>query len=356
MKQDIRQTSVEQLSYFLVEKGEKPFRAKQVEDWIWNKSAQNFEQMSNLPQSLRQLLDQHFEFRNLSVHTEVKSDDQTIKLAFKLHDRSLIEGVLIPTASRMTACVSSQVGCALACKFCATGYLKRRRDLEPGEIYDQVVWLDQLAQQNFGQKLSNIVFMGMGEPLLNYNNVLKAIRLITSPQGLGMSSRRITLSTAGIAKGIKQLADDGTKFNLALSLHAASDEKRLQIMPINKSNSLNTLRDALKYYFSKTKLPVTYEYIIFKDFNDSLEDAKLLYRFTKHVPSKVNIIEYNPIIEADFVNTSRDRTQQFCDYLESQGVNVNIRRSRGKDVDAACGQLANKSQNNSNRYNPSEEL
>ncbi len=342
MKKDIRKESVEVLTEFVVAKGEKPFRAKQIQDWIWNKSAQSFEQMSNLPKHLRDCLEQEFEFRALGIAKQVQSADQTIKLAFKLHDHNLIEGVLIPTPSRMTACVSSQVGCALACKFCATGYLKRRRDLEASEIYDQIVMLDQIAKENFGQKLTNIVFMGMGEPLLNYANVLQAIRLITSPQGLGMASKRITLSTAGIAKGIKQLADEGAKFNLALSLHAASDEKRQQIMPINKSNSLPTLRDALKYYFAKTKLPVTYEYIIFKDFNDSLEDAKLLHRFTKHVPSKVNIIEYNPIEEASFANASQDRTQQFCDYLQSQGVNVHIRRSRGKDVDAACGQLANK--------------
>ncbi len=341
-KKDIRKQTRETLAEFMVSVGEKPFRAVQVMDWVWNKSARSFDQMTNLPQSLRQALDAAFEFRGLTVDRQMTSNDGTIKLAFRLHDANLIEGVLIPTPTRMTACVSSQVGCALACKFCATGYLRRQRDLDPGEIYDQVVLLNQLAQQNYGQKLSNIVFMGMGEPLLNYQNVLTAIRQITSEKGLGMASRRITLSTAGIAKGIKQLADDGAKFNLALSLHAASDEKRQQIMPINKSNSLTVLREALKYYFDKTKLPVTYEYILFKDFNDSLDDARLLHRFTRHIPSKVNIIEYNPIVEADFVGTTAARTQQFIDYLTAHGVNVHIRRSRGKDVDAACGQLANK--------------
>lgn len=341
-KPDIRQLSPEALKEALVGLGEQGFRAKQVYEWLWKKSAQDFSAMTNLSKALREKLDAHFSIRPISVFTEQHSTDGTVKSAFALWDQHKIEGVLIPADDRMTACVSSQVGCSLTCKFCATGYMKRMRNLDAAEIYDQVVIIARQAEERFGRPLTNIVFMGMGEPLLNYDHVLAGIEKITSPQGLGMASKRITVSTAGIAKKIRQLGDDGAKFNLALSLHAANDQKRHEIMPINKSNSLPVLRDALKYYFSKTKLLVTYEYIVFQGFNDSLEDAEELYQFTRHLPSKVNIIEYNPIAEAEFVNTDDDRLDRFRDYLESRRVNVHVRRSRGKDVDAACGQLANK--------------
>jgi 23S rRNA (adenine2503-C2)-methyltransferase len=223
--------------------------------------------------------------------------------------------------------------------------MARKRNLEPGEIYDQVVAIAQQAEDNYQQPLTNIVYMGMGEPLLNYTNMMKSIEHITSPEGLNMSPKRITVSTAGIAKMIRKLGDDEVKFNLALSLHAANDEKRNEIMPINESNTLVALRDALKYYFQKTKNRVTYEYIVFHNFNDSLQDAEELYRFTRHLPCKVNIIEYNPIAEADFVNTKEDKLDKFAKYLENKGVVVNVRRSRGKDIDAACGQLAIKEEN-----------
>ncbi|MEH0158617.1 23S rRNA (adenine(2503)-C(2))-methyltransferase RlmN [Limibacter armeniacum] len=341
-KKDIRKVSPEDIKQFLEENGEKGFRAKQVQDWIWKKSARSFEEMTNLSKKTREMLEEHFFFAPISVADMQHSNDGTFKSAFKLHDEHLVEGVLIPTDTRMTACISSQVGCSLTCKFCATGYMDRKRNLDAAEIYDQVVEINKQAQDNYGMNLSNIVYMGMGEPLLNYANVLKSVEYITSDLGLGMSAKRITVSTAGIAKMIRKLADEDVKFNLALSLHAANDEKRNQIMPINEQNSLPALRDALKYFFAKTKSPVTYEYIVFNNFNDSLKDADELYRFCKHLPCKVNIIEYNPIDKADFLNAEKDKIDQFAEYLRKKGVNVHVRRSRGKDIDAACGQLANK--------------
>ena len=340
--QDIRKISLDQLIEFFTESGEKPFRAKQVFEWLWQKSARTFDEMTNLSLPTRELLKKHFEINPIVVDQKQVSNDDTIKSAFKLHDSHLIEGVLIPADNRMTACVSSQVGCSLSCKFCATGYMDRKRNLEAGEIYDQVVTISQQAEEHYGQALSNIVYMGMGEPLLNYANVMQSIEHITSPKGLGMSPKRITVSTAGIAKMIKKLADDGVKFNLALSLHAANDQKRDQIMPINETNSLINLKEALQYFYRKTRTRITLEYIVFYNFNDSLDDAEELFRFTKQVPSKVNLIEYNPIAEADFKNTEVDKLDRFAAYLEDRAVTVNVRRSRGKDIDAACGQLANK--------------
>ena len=337
---DIRRATPAELKAFLTEIGEKSFRAKQIQEWLWQKSATSFAEMTNLSKSLRERLAEHFVIRPVVVQESQRSGDGTIKSMFRLHDGHLVEGVLIPTSSRMTACISSQVGCSLSCKFCATGYMDRKRNLEAAEIYDQVVLIRQQAEEYYGQPLTNIVYMGMGEPLLNYANVLQSVERITSPQGLGMSPKRITVSTAGIAKMIKKLGDDAVKFNLALSLHAANDAKRSQIMPINASNTLDALRDALNYFYQKTGTRVTFEYIVFYNFNDTLEDARELWQFTRQVPSKVNIIEYNPISEADFVNTEADRLDQFAAFLEDRGVTVNVRRSRGKDIDAACGQLA----------------
>ena len=339
---DIRKLSLEELKAYFEQIGEKAFRAKQVWEWIWQKSAHSFAEMTNLSKGLRDKLEQEFVFHPISVATEQKSNDGTIKSAFKLYDEELIEGVLIPADERMTACVSSQVGCSLSCKFCATGYMDRKRNLDPAEIYDQVVAIDAQAKAAFDLPLSNIVFMGMGEPLLNYNNVLAGIERITSPDGLNMSPKRITLSTAGIAKMIKKLADDEVKFNLALSLHAADDEKRNQIMPINESNSLDALKEALLYFYQKTQNKITFEYILFYNFNDTLEDAEKLLKFARQIPAKINIIEYNPIAEANYKNTEGDRLERFANYLKKNKVTVNVRRSRGKDIDAACGQLANK--------------
>ncbi len=343
-QQDIRSLKPEQIQSFLTEMGEKPFRARQIHEWLWKKSAVSFEEMTNLPLPVREQLKTHFAIRPAAVEQQQVSHDQTIKSIFRLHDAHRVEGVLIPADDRMTACVSSQVGCSLSCKFCATGYMERKRNLEAAEIYDQVVLIHRQAMEHYRQPLSNIVYMGMGEPLLNYANVLQSITHITSPQGLGMSPKRITVSTAGIAKMIRKLGDDQVKFNLALSLHAANDEKRNKIMPINETNTLEALREALQYFYSKTGTKITLEYIVFYDFNDTLEDARELWQFTKQVPAKVNIIEYNPIREADFRNTEAGRLDQFAAFLEDRGVVVNIRRSRGKDIDAACGQLAIKQQ------------
>jgi len=339
-KIDIRSLSLEDLQENFTSLGEKSFRAKQVYEWLWKKSSFSFEEMSNISKELRTKLTENFTINHIKIHNSQFSNDKTIKNSFVLFDNHLIEGVLIPTPGRMTACVSSQVGCSLTCKFCATGYMERKRNLNPDEIYDQVVLIDQQARENYGIPLSNIVYMGMGEPLLNYKNVLESVEKITSEEGLNMAAKRITVSTAGIAKMIKKLGDDEVKFNLALSLHAANDEKRNTIMPINEQNSLKSLAEALKYYYAKTKNPVTYEYIIFDGLNDNLQDAMELARFCKHLPCKVNIIEYNPISFASFINAGEDKVEAFAEYMRKQGITTNLRRSRGKDIDAACGQLA----------------
>jgi 23S rRNA (adenine2503-C2)-methyltransferase len=339
-KIDIRSLSLEALQEHFTGLGEKSFRAKQVYEWLWKKSCFTFDEMSNLSKELRTKLSENFSINHVKINSSQFSSDKTIKNSFVLFDNNLIEGVLIPTPGRMTACVSSQVGCSLTCKFCATGYMERKRNLNADEIYDQVVLIDRQARENYGIPLSNIVYMGMGEPLLNYKNVMESVEKLTSEDGLNMAAKRITVSTAGIAKMIKKLGDDEVKFNLALSLHAANDEKRNTIMPINEQNSLKSLAEALKYYYAKTKNPVTYEYIVFDGVNDTLQDAAELARFCKHLPCKVNIIEYNPISFASYINAGEDKIEAFAEYLRKQGINTNLRRSRGKDIDAACGQLA----------------
>ena len=343
MSKDIRLLSLSSITEYVLSIGERAFRAKQIWEWLWVKSARSFDEMSNLSKGFREKLKEDFVINGLEVSNSQWSSDGTIKSAFKLYDKELIEGVLIPADDRMTACVSSQVGCSLSCKFCATGYMDRKRNLDPGEIYDQVVAIDQQAKINYDQPLSNIVFMGMGEPLLNYKNVLQGIDRITAEDGLNMSPKRITVSTAGIAKMIIKLAQDQVKFNLALSLHAANDQKRNQIMPINASNSLEALKDALLTFYRATGNKITFEYIVFNNFNDDISDAQELWQFSRQIPSKINIIEYNPISEADFRNAKGDKIDQFADFLRNKGLVVNVRRSRGKDIDAACGQLANKS-------------
>ncbi len=340
---NIRQLDYEELEAFFLQMGEKRFRSKQVWEWLWTKHAMSFANMTNLSKELRQKLGENFTLPALTVSSTQQSSDGTLKSGFVTHEGHLCEGVLIPTENRYTACVSSQIGCSLSCKFCATGYMDRKRNLDFDEIYDQVVLLNQQTQKVYGKKLSNIVFMGMGEPLLNYKNVLKAIEKITSEDGLGMSPRRITVSTAGVAKMIKQLGDDSVKFKLALSLHAANDAKRNEIMPINESNNLKALVEALNYFYQKTDNEITLEYILFNNFNDSIKDADDLIKVYRQVPADlVNIIEYNPIDLAKFEKPSEERVMEFMAYLEKHKVNARLRRSRGKDIDAACGQLANK--------------
>jgi 23S rRNA (adenine2503-C2)-methyltransferase len=339
---DIRNVEESFLAEFFESHGEKKFRAKQVMEWLWKKSAKSFDEMTNISAQTRELLHDHFSFATIKLSDQQISTDKTIKCAFEVEPGKVVEGVLIPTATRMTACISSQVGCSLSCAFCATGRLKMLRNLTAGDIYDQVVYLKNQAEERYQIPLSNIVYMGMGEPLLNYKNVMTSIEKITSPNGLGMSPQRITVSTAGVAKMIKKLGDDGAKFNLALSLHAANDEKRNRIMDINESNHLDVLADSLRYFHDKTGTRVTFEYIIFKDFNDSIKDAHELANYCKNLPVKINIIEYNPIDDGLFQQASPERVDAFAKFLESRNLIVNVRRSRGKDIDAACGQLANK--------------
>ena len=342
-KKNIRELNLGELEGYFETLGEKKFRAKQVYEWLWLKQAHSFEAMTNLSKDLRLKLSENFTLPALTVDATQYSSDGTIKSRFKTVDDHLVEGVLIPTDDRKTACVSSQIGCSLSCKFCATGYMKRKRNLEFDEIFDEVVLINQQSERVFGKKLSNIVFMGMGEPLLNYKNVLRAIERISSPEGLGMSPRRITVSTAGVAKQIKQLGDDQVRFKLAVSLHAANDAKRNEIMPINETNNLKALIEALNYFYKKTGNEITFEYILFRNFNDSLKDADELIKIYRQVPADlVNIIEYNPIDAAAFMKPDEQTIEQFMDYLGKNKVNARLRRSRGKDIDAACGQLANK--------------
>ena len=343
-KKDIRTLDKAALLDWFLSNGEKKFRAKQVYEWLWQKGAHSFSEMTNLSKDLRSKLENTFLINGIVEDQVQRSADGTIKTRFRLHDGHLIESVLIPVPKdkRFTVCVSSQVGCSLSCKFCATGKMKRVRNLDPAEIYDQVVMVNKQAMETFGLPLTNIVYMGMGEPLLAYKSVLGSIEHITSPEGLGMSPKRITVSTAGIAKMIKKLADDKVRFNLAISLHAADDIKRNEIMPINEQNNLEVLMEALIYFSRNTKNRISYEYITFQNFNDSLIDAANLTKLCKDFPVQINIIEYNPIDGSSFEKSAAHRIDDFAKYLIDEGVMVTVRRSRGKDIDAACGQLANK--------------
>src|SRR5690242_8004789 len=340
--QNIRNLSLDELQNYFAEIGEKKFRAKQVYEWLWQKHAGRFDAMTNISKDLRVKLAEHFTLPALTINTTQYSADGTVKSRFKTFDNHFVEGVLIPTEERKTACVSSQIGCSLSCKFCATGKMERERNLTFDEIYDQVALINEQSERIYNKRLSNIVFMGMGEPLLNYNNVLKAIEKISAEDGMGMSPKRITVSTAGVAKMIKKLGDDKVRFKLALSLHAANDKKRNEIMPINESNNIKALIDALNYFYKQTGNEITFEYILFQNFNDSQKDAEELVKIYRQVPADlVNIIEYNPIDAFKFSKPTEDEINNFMQYLERHKVNVRLRGSRGKDIDAACGQLAN---------------
>jgi len=343
LRKDIRALTKEQLRDFFVSNGDKAFRGNQVYEWLWQKAAHSFDGMTNLSIRTRTMLEQNFVINHIKVDQMQRSADGTIKNAVRLHDGLVVESVLIPTASRTTACVSSQVGCSLDCKFCATARLKRMRNLNPDEIYDQVVVIANQSKLYFEHSLSNIVFMGMGEPLMNYKNVLKAIEKITAKEGLAMSPKRITVSTSGVPKMIKKMADEGVKFNLAVSLHSAIDEVRTSIMPFNATFPLQDLREALVYWYAKTKNRITYEYVVWEGINDQKKDVDALVEFCRFAPSKVNLIEYNPIDDGLFQQASNDAIALYQHTLEKNNIIVTVRRSRGKDIDAACGQLANKS-------------
>lgn len=342
IKKDIRLLSPEEIKQLITLKGEAAYRANQVYDWLWKKHVRSFDQMSNIPDGTKNLLKELFDIKPVSIQTIQKSKDKTIKTIFLLSDGKRIEGVLIPSENRTTACVSSQIGCPLSCKFCATGKSGWARNLEFPEIFDQVILINQQSIETMGMPLSNIVFMGMGEPLLNYDHVLKAIELITSPGILNFSPGRITVSTVGIVKMIRQLADDDVKFNLAISLHAATDKKRSLIIPVNEHNPLKDLSDAVKFFYNKTKTRITIEYLLLENFNDSPDDARELAKFCKNFPCKINIIEYNPIDEGIYKNTTKTKEIAFIELLKSKNIIVNIRKSKGKDIAAACGQLAGK--------------
>lgn len=341
-KKDIRALTKEQLRDFFVSEGDKAFRGTQVYEWLWQKSAHSFEGMTNLSKATREMLEANFVINHIKVDQMQRSNDGTIKNAVRLYDDLIVESVLIPTKTRTTACVSSQVGCSLDCLFCATSRLKRMRNLNPDEIYDQVVAIDNESRLYFDRPLSNIVFMGMGEPLMNYNNVLKAIDMITSPEGLGMSPKRITVSTSGVPKMIKKMADDQVRFQLAVSLHSAIDEIRTSIMPFNATFTLADLREALEYWYAKTQSRITYEYVVWQGINDTQNDVDALVEFCRFAPSKVNLIEYNPIDDGKFRQATNSALDMYVNTLERNGIIVTVRRSRGKDIDAACGQLANK--------------
>ena len=346
IKKDIRKLSQAEIEDYFKEIGEKSFRAKQVYEWLWKKNAHQFDDMTNISKALREQIGETFQIQPVEVDLLQKSNDGTIKNAVKLHDGNIVESVLIPTDTRTTACVSSQVGCSLDCTSCATAQLKRMRNLTAAEIVDQVVIIDDESKRFFNRPLSNIVFMGMGEPLLNYNEVISAIKKITLPEGLGMSPKRITVSTSGIPKMIEKLADEDLRVNLAVSLHSAREEVRNVIMPFTVKFPLTDLMDSLQYWYQQTGLRITFEYIVWGGVNDKKEDIDALVKFCKKIPSKINIIEYNAIEEDGmYKQASEQAIDQYIKALESNNIVVNVRRSRGKDIDAACGQLANKTGN-----------
>ena len=339
---NIRNLSLEELEKFFADQGAEKFRARQVYDWLWKKTARSFDQMSNISLKTRELLKQHYMINALEINTTQKSEDGTIKMSFKLFDGHIIEGVLIPSGNRMTACISSQVGCNLACKFCATGMIRYIRNLFFDEIFDQVAIIAETARREYDCPLTHIVYMGMGEPMLNYHNVLKSVERITAEDSLGMSAQRITVSTVGIAPMIRQLGKDKVRFNLALSLHSAVNEKRNQIIPYNLRNTLEDLIEAVKFFHQQTNTRITLEYVMLRGINDTIADARALAEFCKNFPVKINLIQYNPVENVPYEDSGQERTEAFKEFLDKKNLVVNIRRSRGKDIDAACGQLSNK--------------
>ena len=342
MKKDIRSLSLKDLCSFFESNNHPSFRGNQVYNWLWNKSCFSFDNMTNISLELREVLKKDFVINHIKIDNIQKSNDGTIKNAVKLFDNLLVESVLIPVKNRTTACISSQVGCSLDCEFCATSKLKRMRNLNPDEIFDQASTINLQSKLYYNRPISNIVFMGMGEPLLNYKNLILGIDKITSKEGLGISPKRITVSTSGISKLIIKMADNNVKFNLAVSLHSAIEETRNKIMPFSKKFPLDELLDAVKYWYKKTGKIVTYEYIVWKEIHDDMNHISALVQFCKASPSKVNLIEYNKTENPFFVSADDKIIDNYISELEKNRIPVTIRKSRGKDIDAACGQLANK--------------
>ncbi|MDR2010059.1 MAG: 23S rRNA (adenine(2503)-C(2))-methyltransferase RlmN [Bacteroidales bacterium] len=341
-RKNIRNQEYSELMDFFNDLNEKKFRLTQLSEWLWKKGSESFQEMKNLPQSLKEKLEQQYYIDKIKPVFQTSGKDKTTKFLFQSVDDHKFEGVLIPDKDRVTACISTQIGCQLNCSFCATGKIGYKRNLTTGEIFDEVFLLNKLSNDIFAKNLSNIVIMGMGEPLLNYGNTINAINIIMSENGMGMSPQRITLSTAGVVPGIKKLADDNIKFNLSISLHSADNEKRSTIMPVNKKYDLEALKKAIKYFYEKTGTRVTYEYLMLGGINDSIEDAVKLTEFTKISPCKINLIQYNSTEKSEYKNTSKEKLQDFFNFLENKNLIVTLRKSKGQDINAACGQLANK--------------
>ena len=339
---DIRLIRPENLEQLLKKNKFPTYRSKQIQNWARKINVQSFNQMSNLPSDLIQFLIENFKLNKSKVKTSKKSFDGTIKFAIQLYDNLIVEAVLIPSNKRVTACVSSQVGCSLDCNFCATSKIKKMRNLESYEIFDQIMLLNKESINHFSSPITNIVFMGMGEPLLNYKNVIESIDQITNDFGIGISYKKITLSTSGISKMIKKMADDDVKFNLAISLHTALEKTRNKVMPFSKSFPIKELVDSLEYWYKKIKRKITFEYLIWKEINDDFEHINALVSICKRIPSKVNIIEYNDTDNSMFRNADDKWINNYVTTLKENRIPVSVRRSRGKDIDAACGQLANK--------------
>ncbi len=347
-KTDLKSLTKQELSEYLKEMGLASYRADQVFQWLYQKGVSSFDEMTNLSKDLRQKLSEKAEIKRAKEFQRQESKDGTIKFLFQLDDPDghKVEAVMIPDfyddgeANRLTICVSSQVGCMFGCSFCATGKMGYFRNLTHGEIVDQVHAINELCLERFGKKITNIVYMGMGEPLHNFKPVTESVRIIADPLGIELSPRRITISTVGLTKQIKQLADEDLGSNLAISLHAADDEKRNKIMPINESLNLEKLEEAVRYYYDKNEKPLTYEYLLFDEFNDSAADAQNLVKIARWVPSKVNIIMYNNVAGVALHRAREEKLNAFMRILAKNHVTATVRRSRGDDIDAGCGQLA----------------
>jgi 23S rRNA (adenine2503-C2)-methyltransferase len=342
-KVEVKSLLFDELQEELHKLGEPSYRAGQIADWLYKKRLKSFDEMTDLSRNLRAQLAHQFAFSNLDVVRVLGSRDSTRKFLFRLSDENLIESVLIPaspalyggSSDRRTICISTQVGCAYGCKFCASGLEGFSRNLRPNEIVDQIIAIEREG----GEKIDNIVFMGMGEPLANFNNLMRAIRIINAPWGLGIGARHITVSTSGLAPQIRKLADEALQIRLAISLHAATDQVRNQIMPINRKYNLETLLSACDYYAGRKKQRLTFEYILIAGVNDADDQAYLLARHASELSAKVNLIPYNTVEGLPWSRPSRKRQENFLSILRAHKIAATLRREKGHDIDAACGQL-----------------